>query len=87
MYLTTANVKDYLGKTLDVKKRMLGLYPYKVIQTPSGEYLAVDRAGVGLVIAQPHDMFNAIYFEIVDGKEQYGEFQKAEGGQFGELQG
>ena len=87
MYLTTANVKDYLGKTLDVKKRILGLYPYKVIQTPSGEYLAVDRAGVGVVIAQPHDMFNAIYIEIVDGKEQYGEFQKAEGGQFGELQG
>ena len=69
MYLTTANVKDYLGKTLDAKKRILGLYPYKVIQTPSGEYLAVDRAGVGLVIAQPHDTFNAIYFDIVDGKE------------------
>ena len=36
MYLTTANVKDYLGKTLDTKKRILGSYPYKVIQTPSG---------------------------------------------------
>lgn len=70
MYLTTANVKDYLGKTLDAKKRIPGAYPYKVIQTPSGEYLAVDRAGVGLVIAQPHDTFNAIYFDIVDGKEK-----------------
>lgn len=70
MYLTTANVKDYLGKTLDAKKRILGSYPYKVIQTPSGEYLAVDRAGVGLVIAQPYDTFNAIFFDIVDGKEQ-----------------
>lgn len=69
MYLTTANVKDYLGKTLDAKKRICGVYPYKVIQTPSGEYLAVDRVGVGLVIAQPHDTFNAIYFDIVDGKE------------------
>ena len=69
MYLTTANVKDYLGKTLDAKKRILGAYPYKVIQTPSGEYLAVDRVGVGLVIAHPHDTFNAIYFDIVDGKE------------------
>ena len=69
MYLTTANAKDYLGKTLDAKKRILGSYPYKVIQTPSGEYLAVDRAGVGLVIAQPRDTFNAIYFDIVDGKE------------------
>ena len=62
--------KGLFGKTLDVKiKRILGTYPYKVIQTPSGEYLAVDRAGVGLVIAQPHDTFNAIYFDIVDGKE------------------
>ena len=69
MYLTTANAKDYLGKTLDAKKRILGVYPYKVIQTPSGEYLALDRAGVGLVIAQPRDTFNAIYFDIVDGKK------------------
>lgn len=69
MYLTTANAKDYLGKTLDAKKKVLGMYPYKVIQTPSGKYLAVDRAGVGLVIAQPKDTFNAIYFDIVDGKE------------------
>lgn len=68
MYLTTANVKDYLGKTLDAKKRILGVYPYKVIQTPSGGYLAVDRVGVGSVIPQPHDTFNAIYFDIVDGK-------------------
>ena len=74
MYLTTANAKDYLGKTLDAKKRILGVYPYTAIQTPSGEYLAVDRAGVGVVIAQPRDMFNAIYFDIVDGKEQiYGQ--------------
>jgi hypothetical protein len=54
---------------LDAKKRILGAYPYKVIQTPSGEYLAVDRAGVGLVIAQPNDRFNQIYFDIVDGVE------------------
>lgn len=69
MYLTTANAKEYLGKTLDAKKRFLGTYPYKIIQTPSGKYLAVDRAGVGLVIPQPNDKFNAIYFDIVDGKE------------------
>ena len=68
MYLSTANVQEYLGKTLDVSKRMLGAYPYKVIQTPSGEYLAVDRAGVGLVIAEPRDRFNQIYFDIVDGE-------------------
>lgn len=69
MRLSTANVKEYLGKTLDSEKRILGSYPYKVIQTPHGEYLAVDRAGVGLVIAEPNDTFNQIYFDIVDGKK------------------
>ena len=67
MYLSTANMREFVGKTLDAKKRILGAYPYKVIQTPSGEYLAVDRAGVGLVIAEPKDRFNQIYFDIVDG--------------------
>ena len=69
MYLSTANVHEFLGKTLDAKKRILGSYPYKVIQTPSGEYLAVDRAGVGIVIAGPKDRFNQIYFDLVDGIE------------------
>lgn len=67
MYLSTANVQEYLGKTLDARKKILGAYPYKVIQTPSGEYLAVDRAGVGLRIAEPKDRFNQIFFDIVDG--------------------
>lgn len=69
MYLSTANMQEYLGKTLDARGRILGSYPYKVTQTPSGEYLAVDRAGVGLVIAEPKDKFNQIYFDIVDGVE------------------
>lgn len=76
MYLSTENAHEFLGKTLDSKKRILGSYPYKVIQTPSGEYLAVDRAGVGLVIAEPRDRFNQIFFDIVDGEyigEQEGE--------------
>jgi hypothetical protein len=68
MYLSKENVHKYLGKTLDASKRILGAYPYKVTQTPSGEYLAVDRAGVGLVIAEPRDKFNQIYFDIVDGE-------------------
>ena len=68
MYLTSENASDFLGKTLDAKKRILGAYPYKVIQTPTGEYLAVDRSGVGLVITQPKDKFNQIYFDIVDGE-------------------
>lgn len=57
MYLSTANMQEYLGKTLDARKRILGSYPYKVILTPSGEYLAVDRAGVGLVIAEQRDRY------------------------------
>ena len=69
MYLSTENAHEFLGKTLDSKKRILGSYPYKVIQTPSGEYLAVDRAGVGIVIAEPRDKFNQIYFDLVDGIE------------------
>lgn len=68
MYLSTANMQEYLEKTLDARKRILGSYPYKVILTPSGEYLAVDRAGVGLVIAEQRDRFNQIYFDIVDGE-------------------
>ena len=67
MFLTTANAHKYLGKALDSRKRILGSYPYKVIQTPTGEYLAVDRAGVGIVVAEPKDRFNQIYFDIVDG--------------------
>ena len=69
MYLSTANAQEYLGKTLDASERILGSYPYKVTQTPSGEYLAVDRAGVGIVIADPRDKFNQIYFDLVDGIE------------------
>ena len=67
MYLTTENASEYVGKTLDAKCHLLGAYPYKVIQTPSGEYLAVGRAGegVGEVVARPNDLFNAIYFDIV----------------------
>ena len=65
MYLTTANASEYVGKTLDAKHHILGAYPYKVIQTPSGEYLVVDRAGVGVKVAEPNDLFNAIYFDIV----------------------
>ena len=76
MYLSTANAQEYIGKTLDARERILGVYPYKVILTLSGEYLAVDRAGVGLVIAEPRDRFNQIFFDIVDGEyigEQGGE--------------
>lgn len=69
MYLTTDNAEKYEGKVLDSKKRILGVYPYRVTRTTAGELLAVDRAGVGLVIAQPNDIFNAIYFDIVDGVE------------------
>lgn len=68
MYLTTENAESYIGKTLDSKNHILGAYPYTVIRTKNRELLSVDRAGVGIVIAQPNDTFNAIYFDIVDGE-------------------
>lgn len=73
MYLTTSNAEKYIGKTLDAQKRTFGVYPYKVVKTPSGELLAVDRVGVGLKIAEPNDLFNAVYFDIVDGAKIEGE--------------
>ena len=67
IYLTTENASEYVGKTLDAKHHILGAYPYKVIQMPDGEYLAVGRngTGVGQVVAKPNDLFNAIYFDII----------------------
>ena len=67
IYLTTENASEYVGKTLDAKHHILGAYPYKVIQMPDGEYLAVGKAGegVGEVVAKPNDLFNAIYFDII----------------------
>ena len=66
-YLTPENAPEYLGKTLDSSRRILGAYPYKVIQFPDGSYGAMDRAGVCIPVSP--DQFNQVYFDIVDGVE------------------
>lgn len=66
-YLTPENAHEYLGKTLDASKRILGVYPYKVIQFPDGSYGAMDRVGVCIPVSE--DKFNQIYFDIVNDEE------------------
>lgn len=66
MYLTPENAPKYLGKTLDASRRILGVYPYTVIQFPDGTYGTVDRAGIGSPVS--NDQFNQVYFDMVDGQ-------------------
>ena len=55
MYLTPDNAHELIGRSLDASKRILGAYPYTVIQFPDGTYGAMDRVG---------------WFDIIDGKPQ-----------------
>lgn len=66
MYLTPDNAPKLLGKTLDATRRILGVYPYKVIQWPDGTYGTVDRAGIGSPVDK--DQFNQVWFDMVDGQ-------------------
>lgn len=66
MYLTPDNAPNLLGKTLDATKRILGAYPYKVIQFPDGTYGAMDRAEVCIPVS--NDQFNQVRFDMVDGQ-------------------
>lgn len=66
MYLTPDNAPKLLGKTLDATRRILGAYPYKVIQFSDGTYGTVDRAGIGSPVS--NDQFNQVYFDMVDGQ-------------------
>ena len=66
-YLTPENAPSLLGKTLDATKRLLGVYPYKVIQFPDGSYGAMDRVGVCIPVS--NDQFNQVWFDTVDGVE------------------
>ena len=66
MYLTPNNAPNLLGKTLDATKRLLGVYPYKVIQFPDGMYATVDRAGVCIPVS--NDQFNQVWFDMIDGQ-------------------
>lgn len=66
MYLTPDNAPKLLGKTLDATKRILGAYPYKVIQFPDGTYGTVNRAGIGSPVS--NEQFNQVWFDMVDGQ-------------------
>lgn len=68
MYLTPENAPKYLGKTLDASRRILGVYPYTVIQFPDGTYGAMDRIGVCTPVS--NDRFNQVWFDIIDGEPQ-----------------
>lgn len=71
MYLTTENAAEYVGKTLDVKRRFSsGHWPKTVGQFPDGTYYAMSlRTRVCTPIPKPADLSNAIPFDIVDGVE------------------
>ena len=66
MYLTPNNAPNLLEKTLDATKRLLGAYPYKVIQFPDGMYATVDRVGVCSPVS--NDQFNQVWFDMIDGQ-------------------
>ena len=72
MYLTKQNAHLYEGKTLDAHKHILGAYPYTVQRTTQGELLYFNRAGVGIVIPDEKDKFNAVYFDIVIDRDDGG---------------
>ena len=65
-YLTPENASRFLGKVLDARHPLLGVYPYTVIQFPDGTYGAMDRVGVCIPVS--NDQFNQIWFDMVDGK-------------------
>ena len=67
MYITPENAHEYLGKTLDAHHRLLGAYPYTVIQYPDGMYATKDRCGVCSPVS--NDRFNQVWFDTVDGVE------------------
>ena len=68
MYLTPDNAHELIGRSLDASKRILGAYPYTVIQFPDGTYGAMDRVGVCIPVS--NDRFNQVWFDIIDGKSQ-----------------
>lgn len=68
MYLTPDNAHELIGRSLDASKRILGAYPYTVIQFPDGTYGAMDRIGVCTPVS--NDRFNQVWFDIIDGESQ-----------------
>lgn len=69
MILYQGNAPQYLGKIVDANRRILGIYPYKVIQFPDGRYGVEDRVGVCMKLPEKEDDFNVIHFDFVVGEE------------------
>lgn len=68
MYLTTENAGQYVGKTLDCRKRTFHYYPLRVVKYPSGYYY-VDRLNTMQRVPTEKDIFNTVWFDMVDGEE------------------
>ena len=66
MWLTKDNAKEFLGKCLDLSRRLYHYYPVTVIQFPDGTYATKNSVGICSPIGD--DRFNQTWFDIVDGK-------------------
>lgn len=69
MYLTTENAGQYVGKTLDSSKRRFHYYPLRVVKHPNGNYYYVDRLNTMMRVPTEKDIFNTVWFDMVDGEE------------------
>ena len=68
MYLTTENADQYVGKTLDAKRRRFHYYPLTVHKNSQGRYVLKDNTGTYMPVPTPIDVANSVYFDIVDGR-------------------
>ncbi len=68
MILTTENAEQYVGKTLDSRKRQFHYYPLRVIQHSNGSYYYVDRMNTMMLVLSAKETFDAVHFDMVDGE-------------------
>lgn len=72
MLLTTKNAHQYVGKTLDCKKkkRFFHHYPLKVVKrkdiTGKDRYYYIDVTGTMMYVPDETDTFNSVYFDTVE---------------------
>lgn len=65
MYLTTENAEQFMGRTLDCHKRMFHHYPLRIQKLPDGRCVYVDRTGTAMLVPEPKDRFNSVWFDFV----------------------
>lgn len=70
--LTKENAHLYLGKKLYSNRPILGYYPYTVRLNKLGKIACFDSVGVGIVIPDEKDLFNAIWFDFVEDDKEGG---------------